>query len=152
MLYLWQECSINQLWFIYKFKWNFYFRENPYYDSKVVGKYCEKRDPHLACIAYERGQCDAELIKVQIFRTNTSLEVVRSLFFTLSFQHTALMWTFKKFVLFMDRLLDTGMPSILERVLSIFVITIFLCICLHYAQTRVHSHSWMSIFGNFFLE
>ena len=96
VLYLWQECSINQLWFIYKFKWNFYFRENPYYDSKVVGKYCEKRDPHLACIAYERGQCDAELIKVQIFRTNTSLEVVRSLFFTLSFQYTALMWTFKK--------------------------------------------------------
>ena len=43
----------------------FFFRENPYYDSKVVGKYCEKRDPHLACIAYERGQCDAELIKVQ---------------------------------------------------------------------------------------
>ena len=121
----------------------FYFRENPYYDSKVVGKYCEKRDPHLACIAYERGQCDAELIKVQIFCTNPSLEAVRSLFFTLSFQHTALMWTFKKFVLFMDRLLDTGMPSILERVLSIFVITIFLCICLHYAQTRVHSHSWI---------
>ena len=43
----------------------YFFRENPYYDSKVVGKYCEKRDPHLACIAYERGQCDAELIKVQ---------------------------------------------------------------------------------------
>lgn len=41
-----------------------FLRENPYYDSKVVGKYCEKRDPHLACIAYERGQCDAELIKV----------------------------------------------------------------------------------------
>ena len=63
------------------FRWNLFFsfvkcgliltlnnvyspRENPYYDSKVVGKYCEKRDPHLACIAYERGQCDAELIKV----------------------------------------------------------------------------------------
>ena len=41
------------------------YRENPFYDSKVVGKYCEKRDPHLACIAYERGQCDAELIKVR---------------------------------------------------------------------------------------
>jgi clathrin heavy chain len=35
---------------------------NPYYDSRVVGKYCEKRDPHLACIAYRRGQCDAELV------------------------------------------------------------------------------------------
>lgn len=30
----------------------------------MVGKYCEKRDPHLACIAYERGQCDRELISV----------------------------------------------------------------------------------------
>ena len=39
-------------------------KENPFYDSKVVGKYCEKRDPHLACIAYERGKCDMELIKV----------------------------------------------------------------------------------------
>ena len=30
----------------------------------LTGKYCEKRDPHLACVAYERGQCDRELIKV----------------------------------------------------------------------------------------
>lgn len=42
----------------------FYFRENAFYDSTVVGKYCEKRDPHLACVAYERGQCDLELINV----------------------------------------------------------------------------------------
>ncbi|VDP34965.1 unnamed protein product [Soboliphyme baturini] len=41
-----------------------FLRDNPYYDSKVVGKYCEKRDPHLAYIAYERGQCDTELIAV----------------------------------------------------------------------------------------
>lgn len=41
-----------------------FLRENPYYDSKVVGRYCEKRDPHLACVAYERGQCDRELIAV----------------------------------------------------------------------------------------
>lgn len=34
------------------------------YDSRVVGRYCEKRDPHLACVAYERGQCDRELIAV----------------------------------------------------------------------------------------
>ena len=34
--------------------------------SKVIGKYCEKRDPHLACVVFERGQCDAELIKVGI--------------------------------------------------------------------------------------
>ena len=31
---------------------------------QVVGKYCEKRDPHLACKAYERGNCDRELIAV----------------------------------------------------------------------------------------
>lgn len=30
----------------------------------MVGKYCEKRDPHLACVAYERGKCDLELINV----------------------------------------------------------------------------------------
>jgi clathrin heavy chain len=41
-----------------------FLKENPYYDSKVVGKYCEKRDPHLACVAYERGECDRELIAV----------------------------------------------------------------------------------------
>jgi clathrin heavy chain len=41
-----------------------FLKENQFYDSKVVGKYCEKRDPHLACIAYERGSCDIELINV----------------------------------------------------------------------------------------
>jgi len=41
-----------------------FLRENQHYDSRVVGKYCEKRDPHLACVAYERGQCDHELIDV----------------------------------------------------------------------------------------
>ena len=42
-------------------------RENHFYDSLVVGRYCEKRDPHLACVAYERGQCDDELIQVCLF-------------------------------------------------------------------------------------
>ncbi|KAL2541769.1 Clathrin heavy chain 1 [Abeliophyllum distichum] len=37
---------------------------NPYYDSRVVGKYCEKRDPTLAVVAYQRGQCDEELVNV----------------------------------------------------------------------------------------
>ena len=37
---------------------------NPFYDSRVVGKYCEKRDPTLAVVAYRRGQCDEELINV----------------------------------------------------------------------------------------
>lgn len=41
-----------------------FLRDNQFYDSRVVGKYCEKRDPHLACVAYERGQCDRELINV----------------------------------------------------------------------------------------
>ncbi|EDV20188.1 uncharacterized protein TRIADDRAFT_51044 [Trichoplax adhaerens] len=41
-----------------------FLRENQYYESLVVGKYCEKRDPHLACVSYERGLCDDELIKV----------------------------------------------------------------------------------------
>jgi len=41
-----------------------YLISNMYYDSKVVGAYCEKRDPHLAFIAYKRGMCDAELVDV----------------------------------------------------------------------------------------
>ncbi|XP_017087322.1 clathrin heavy chain isoform X1 [Drosophila bipectinata] len=41
-----------------------FLKENQYYDSRVVGRYCEKRDPHLACVAYERGHCDRELIAV----------------------------------------------------------------------------------------
>ena len=41
-----------------------FLTDNQYYDSKVVGKYCEKRDPHLACKAYESGNWDMELIAV----------------------------------------------------------------------------------------
>ncbi|XP_026877964.2 clathrin heavy chain 1 isoform X3 [Electrophorus electricus] len=41
-----------------------FLRQNPYYDSTIVGRYCEKRDPHLAFVAYERGLCDMELVKV----------------------------------------------------------------------------------------
>ncbi|KXJ74614.1 hypothetical protein RP20_CCG013310 [Aedes albopictus] len=41
-----------------------FLKENQFYDSRVVGRYCEKRDPHLACVAYERGHCDRELIAV----------------------------------------------------------------------------------------
>ncbi|ELW64722.1 Clathrin heavy chain 2 [Tupaia chinensis] len=41
-----------------------FLRENAFYDSGVVGRYCEKRDPHLACVAYERGRCDLAFIKV----------------------------------------------------------------------------------------
>ena len=43
---------------------------NQFYDSKVVGKFCEKLDPYLAFLAYKRawGACDAELVEL----TNTS--------------------------------------------------------------------------------
>ena len=41
-----------------------FLRENQYYESEVIGKYCEKRDPHLACVSYERGSCDMDLIRV----------------------------------------------------------------------------------------
>ncbi|KAF9365590.1 hypothetical protein BGX34_009416 [Mortierella sp. NVP85] len=41
-----------------------FLRSNTYYDSRTIGKYCEKRDPNLAFIAYERGQCDVELIEI----------------------------------------------------------------------------------------
>eukprot|EP00181_Compsopogon_caeruleus_P004586 CAMPEP_0184684602 /NCGR_PEP_ID=MMETSP0312-20130426/15903_1 /TAXON_ID=31354 /ORGANISM="Compsopogon coeruleus, Strain SAG 36.94" /LENGTH=1737 /DNA_ID=CAMNT_0027137941 /DNA_START=95 /DNA_END=5308 /DNA_ORIENTATION=+ len=37
---------------------------NPYYDSRVVGAFCEKRDPFLAFVAYKRGRCDNELLDV----------------------------------------------------------------------------------------
>ena len=42
-----------------------FLKENQFYDSEVIGKYCEKRDPHLACVSYERGGCDMELIRVR---------------------------------------------------------------------------------------
>jgi clathrin heavy chain len=41
-----------------------YLRDNQLYDALEIGKYCEKRDPYLAYIAYERGQIDAELVRV----------------------------------------------------------------------------------------
>ncbi|KAH7731613.1 clathrin heavy chain [Aphelenchoides avenae] len=41
-----------------------FLKENQYYDSRVIGKYCEKRDPHYALVAYERGRCDDEIINV----------------------------------------------------------------------------------------
>mmetsp|Transcript_28677 Transcript_28677/g.48179 ORF Transcript_28677/g.48179 Transcript_28677/m.48179 type:complete len:1757 (+) Transcript_28677:68-5338(+) len=41
-----------------------FLQNNPFYESIVVGKYCEKRDPHLSYIAYKRGLCDYELVDV----------------------------------------------------------------------------------------
>lgn len=41
-----------------------FLKENDQYDSLVVGKYCEKRDPYLAFIAYQKGENDVELVKI----------------------------------------------------------------------------------------
>lgn len=41
-----------------------FLKENDMYDPLVVGKYCEKRDPNLAYIAYRKGQNDLELINI----------------------------------------------------------------------------------------
>lgn len=41
-----------------------FLRDNQLYDALEIGKYCEKRDPYLAYIAYERGQIDEELVRV----------------------------------------------------------------------------------------
>lgn len=41
-----------------------FLKENNLYDPVIVGKYCEKRDPYLAYIAYAKGFCDPELIAI----------------------------------------------------------------------------------------
>lgn len=41
-----------------------FLKENNIYEPLVVGKYCEKRDPYLAYIAYAKGLCDEELIHI----------------------------------------------------------------------------------------
>eukprot|EP00746_Dinoflagellata_sp_MGD_P128868 gnl/MRDRNA2_/MRDRNA2_63153_c0_seq1.p1 gnl/MRDRNA2_/MRDRNA2_63153_c0~~gnl/MRDRNA2_/MRDRNA2_63153_c0_seq1.p1 ORF type:complete len:1693 (+),score=391.73 gnl/MRDRNA2_/MRDRNA2_63153_c0_seq1:1-5079(+) len=43
-----------------------FLKSNAFYDSAVVGKYCEERDPHLAVTAYKRawGSCDDRLVEV----------------------------------------------------------------------------------------
>ncbi|KAF8757718.1 Ubiquinone biosynthesis monooxygenase COQ6, mitochondrial [Rhizoctonia solani] len=41
-----------------------FLKENNLYDPLTVGKYCEKRDPYLAFIAYAKGFCDDELISI----------------------------------------------------------------------------------------
>jgi clathrin heavy chain len=32
-----------------------FLKTNKFYDAKVVGKFCEDRDPHLAVLAYSRN-------------------------------------------------------------------------------------------------
>ena len=43
-----------------------FLMNNKYYDPKVVGQFCEDRDPQLALFAYKKaaGQCDEELINL----------------------------------------------------------------------------------------
>lgn len=41
-----------------------FLKENDMYDTLTVGKYCEKRDPNLAFVAYSKGQNDLELINI----------------------------------------------------------------------------------------
>jgi len=43
-----------------------FLKNNAFYDSAIVGKYCEDRDPHLAYTAYKRawGSCDVQLVEV----------------------------------------------------------------------------------------
>ena len=41
-----------------------FLKENDLYDTLTVGKYCEKRDPSLAYVAYRKGQNDLELINI----------------------------------------------------------------------------------------
>ncbi|KZT70754.1 clathrin heavy chain [Daedalea quercina L-15889] len=41
-----------------------FLKENNLYEPLVVGKFCEKRDPYLAYIAYAKGFCDDELIAI----------------------------------------------------------------------------------------
>ncbi|TVY20388.1 putative clathrin heavy chain [Lachnellula arida] len=41
-----------------------FLKENDQYDPLQIGKYCEKRDPNLAYIAYRKGQNDLELVSI----------------------------------------------------------------------------------------
>ena len=68
---------------------------NPCYDSRVVGKYCEKRDnPALAAVAYRRGQCDDELINVtnknSLFKLQARL-ICTFLFYVIALQRIILL-------------------------------------------------------------
>ena len=41
-----------------------FLQDNPYYDTIVVGKFCEKRDPRRAVLCYRHGQNDQEMIEL----------------------------------------------------------------------------------------
>jgi clathrin heavy chain len=43
-----------------------FLMNNKFYEPKVVGEYCEDKDPHLALLAYKKanGKCDEELVNL----------------------------------------------------------------------------------------
>lgn len=41
-----------------------FLKENNYYDCEIVGKFCEKFNPNLAFIAYEKGECNEKIISL----------------------------------------------------------------------------------------
>lgn len=41
-----------------------FLETNAYYDSRDVGRFCERRDPYLAFVAFKRGNCDEEVLEV----------------------------------------------------------------------------------------
>lgn len=59
-----------------------FLETNLYYDSREVGKFCSRRDPQLAYIAYRRGQCDEEVLQLtndnSLFREQASYAVDRA--------------------------------------------------------------------------
>ncbi|CCH60283.1 hypothetical protein TBLA_0C04870 [Henningerozyma blattae CBS 6284] len=41
-----------------------FLKENDQYDTLEIGRYCEKRDPYLAYIAYDKGNNDDDLLRI----------------------------------------------------------------------------------------
>ncbi|KAI0563594.1 Clathrin heavy chain [Gracilaria domingensis] len=59
-----------------------FLETNAYYDSREVGRFCTRRDPYLAFIAYRRGECDEEVLEVtndnSLFREQAMYAVDRA--------------------------------------------------------------------------
>lgn len=59
-----------------------FLETNPYYDSREVGKFCTRRDPFLAFIAFQRGKCDEEVLQLtndnSLFREQAAYAVDRA--------------------------------------------------------------------------
>ena len=58
--------AIGKIYITYNKEPQQWLANNQFYDSKVIGTFCEKLDPYLAYLAYKRawGACDDELIRV----------------------------------------------------------------------------------------